>query len=479
MNRVAPQRAPGFHRTGSLRRALGARAAGVWAFVGAGGKSAAIQRWMLEDPIVLATTTTHLALHGFGGVLVAARDVAGLDEALPHFASVRPLTVALRRGDRLAAPSATWLAWWLASQSASRVLVEADGAARRLAKLPAPHEPAWPPVPDVHVVLVVGLRALGEAADEVLHRPAAFRRAGIAGSEVRVAHLDRMIADYVALAPPRAPLVLLLTGAGDADERVVRRLGRSFGRCVRQRDAGLQSPAVPWRVVATPDVTTGPYWTWRDAGAASPRVPRLPGVCGVLLAAGRGSRFGSGASKLLARWRGKTLIEHAVSTWCRAGFARLVVVTGADADRIEPLIHAVAAARGVHVRVVRNPRFARGLGTSVRAAARAAPEGFGLLVGHADMPAIGPATLRRLADLGSTLRRSIVVPWVGRAANPVYFAADLRRPLARVPDARGGKAVFERHRDRIVYVPMSESAEFVDVDRAQDLRRLPRPGGRR
>jgi CTP:molybdopterin cytidylyltransferase MocA len=134
------------------------------------------------------------------------------------------------------------------------------------------------------------------------------------------------------------------------------------------------------------------------------------------------------------------------------------------------------------VQFVFNPHAARGLGTSVRSAVGQAPAGLGLLFGHADMPLLRRATVRRIAMLGATLRHAIVQPTVaGQPVNPVWFPAALRAELARVPDRTGGKPVMDAHPELVVHLAMDAQAhEFVDVDVRRDLGRLRAVrGGRR
>jgi molybdenum cofactor cytidylyltransferase len=450
----------------------------VHAFVGAGGKTAAIRRLLAERPGALATTTTHLSPSGFGrGLLVAAAEEDDLSRLERAAARVRPLALALGGGGRkLRSPSLDWHALFAVRHERELVLVESDGARRRLVKLPAANEPAWPPALLASVVVVVGAGALGWPLEAFAHRPATF---GVdTTSRVGLPELERMVRAYADVAPPNAPLVFLLTGIGPDRLDVASHLAAVALDDVRGRDPRMQHRNVPVRVVVAPDLGTSPFWVWRAPKQRAARGPELPGVCGILLAAGRGERFkkpGAG-SKLLAPWRGRALAERSAATWGNAGFAALVVVVGHAAAEVEPRVRAgLEGARGRAV-LVRNRRPERGLGSSVRAAARAAPPGLGLLFGHADMPALLPATLRRIATLGTTLRRSIVQPTVrGRPVNPVYFPPDLRPALARVGDASGGRPVIEAHRERVVELPVDDrAAEFVDVDRPADLERLRR-----
>lgn len=463
-------------RTASLARALGLGRRGVHAFAGAGGKTNAICRLLGERPRTLATTTAHLAGAGFGrGVLAVASDTAGLARVQGLLLGSRPLTLALAGdGARLRSPDLAWHVALAVDHPDALILVEADGARQRLVKLPGPHEPAWPPGPLAQAIVVVGLAGLGRPLGDVAHHPERFVGRGRRVPALGLAHVEHMLREYIERAPPRVPLAVLFTGAGGVARPTLLRLVRVCERMVRRRDPSFQDPNVPLHVVATDDVAVGPYEFWDLGRDAQPGVPRLPGVCGVLLAAGLGRRYGRavpGAAKLLVRWRGRTVVEHAVRRWCTAGPAQLVVVTGEAPAGIDSLVQRTS--RGARVHVVHNPRPARGLGSSVRVAARAARPGLALFFGHADMPAIRLETLLRIADVGSTLRRFVVVPTVrGAPRNPVFFPADLRGELARVPDASGGRAVYAAHSDRVLNLELGAGADLVDLDRPEDLQRL-------
>jgi CTP:molybdopterin cytidylyltransferase MocA len=273
-------------------------------------------------------------------------------------------------------------------------------------------------------------------------------------------------------------VAVLLTGVSSRENALFRRLAARALWETRRRDPRWGDPHVPVRVAATADVAKGPYWAIACEGAPGHRSVPVPRVCGVLLAAGTGTRFGPsapGGSKLLSRWRRRSLVARAARVWEAAGFAQQIVVTGHARAAVEAELGSRGGGAGSASRViVRNPHAARGLGSSVRLAARRAPADMGLLFGHADMPRVSTATLRRIAALGVTLRDWIIVPTVrGRPVHPVFFPAWSRRELARLPDTSGGRRVIAAHPGRVMRVPMDDRAgEFVDVDRPADLRRL-------
>src|SRR5205807_2038752 len=80
----------------------------------------------------------------------------------------------------------------------------------------------------------------------------------------------------------------------------------------------------------------------------------------VVLAAGRSTRM-RGPNKLLAEIGGKPLVRIVVEQALASRGKGVIVVTGHERERVE------ASLTGLPVRLVFNPAFAEGLGTSVRA----------------------------------------------------------------------------------------------------------------
>lgn len=484
-------RTSGIQRTTSLARALALPRRGAVAFVGAGGKTSAIARLLSERPQAVATTTTHLARHGFArGALAVCRDMADLRAVEAELLRHAPITLALRGDEalRIGGPDLAWQESFARRHPSTLLLVEADGAAGRDIKLPGPHEPAWCAAPLRSAVIVVGCRAWGHRLADVAHHPERFEAHGVGARTVGTEHLAAMLSHYVHAMPPEAAVRVLLCGTDAMPNAALAELAEHAMRLVRQRDPLWNDPNVAVRVVAQHDAHaehdrqaahsaqtahTAAYTVWYAAARPRSRRTRLAGVCGVLLAAGLGRRFASDVeTKLLARWRGRSLVAHAVRRWSAAGFAELVVVTGHAATAVEREVRH-ASPLGTRLRIVRNARYARGLGSSVRTAARHATPGMALVFGHADMPAVRRETLMRIASLGRRLRHRIVVPLrAGQPANPVYFPPTMQSVLRRVPEGRGGRSVYRAHRDLVFELDVGAGADLVDIDRVDDLQRL-------
>ena len=110
----------------------------------------------------------------------------------------------------------------------------------------------------------------------------------------------------------------------------------------------------------------------------------------LIIAAGLGSRLRAlAASKPLAEVNGTPLIEHVVRAARVAGLREFVIVTGYQAEALEPVLTGLADRLGVAIEIVRNPAWERPNGLSVLAAAAKLDGPFALLMSdHLFDPAI-------------------------------------------------------------------------------------------
>jgi CTP:molybdopterin cytidylyltransferase MocA len=190
------------------------------------------------------------------------------------------------------------------------------------------------------------------------------------------------------------------------------------------------------------------------------------GVAAILLAAGAGSRFGGG--KLLAPYRGRPMIEAALSNLTDAPVDETVVVVGADAERL----HEVCGPHGV--RVVENPDWAEGMSTSVRAGLRTlGPEARAAVVLLADQPLVGAGAVGRLVEGFEAGAEIAVATYDGEPRNPVLFSREVWPLLdAELSGDEGARPFLRRHPELVTRVPCDEVGDPADVDTAEDLRRL-------
>jgi CTP:molybdopterin cytidylyltransferase MocA len=186
-----------------------------------------------------------------------------------------------------------------------------------------------------------------------------------------------------------------------------------------------------------------------------------PRVAAVVLAAGQATRFGS--AKQLARVGGVTLVQRAIDAGASAG--ELVVVLGARADEIEPTLRL-----GPGGRTVRNPDFADGQSTSLRAGVSAVdPGAAAVVVLLADQPGVTEREVRAVVDAfietGAPLVRA---SYRGRPGHPVLIARELFPEVMAGSGDQGARSVLARHAELVREVAVDRDPPG-DVDTPADL----------
>lgn len=191
----------------------------------------------------------------------------------------------------------------------------------------------------------------------------------------------------------------------------------------------------------------------------------MPEVTGLLLAAGRGTRFDPTGrrNKLLAALPdGRTVLRASCENLIR-WVDELVIVTGAHGV---PLRTELA---DLPVTWVESDRVDLGMGASLKAGVQASAPAAAWLIALADMPFIGPDTMRRMREaLGNGVRLARPVCG-GQPGHPVACAASLRDELLRLPDEAGIAALERRAPGIMVSVAIEDPGCIRDVDRPGDL----------
>jgi molybdenum cofactor cytidylyltransferase len=191
-------------------------------------------------------------------------------------------------------------------------------------------------------------------------------------------------------------------------------------------------------------------------------------VAAVVLAAGRSTRMG-GPNKLVAEISGKPLVRIAVEEAVASRARPVIVVTGHQRERVE------GALADLPVKLVHNPDFADGLGTSVRAGIAAVPgESDGAVICLGDMPQVDAALIDRLIAAFDPEKGALaVVPTVdGERGNPVLWSRRFFPDLMTIEGDVGARRLIGRYGEAVVEVPVTGKAVFTDVDTPQALEGL-------
>ncbi len=190
-------------------------------------------------------------------------------------------------------------------------------------------------------------------------------------------------------------------------------------------------------------------------------------VAAVVLAAGGSTRFGR--PKQLLTWEGRPLVTHAADTAWMAGLDPVTVVLGAEADQVMPLL----ASRPV--RILQNHRWRTGMSSSLSVSIAALPpKTEAAIFLPIDQPLITPHLLQRFVAKWRETGAEIIIPRTeqGQRGTPVLFAKRFFAELAQLSGDVGGRALFNRHKDHITYLPVPNAQVLADVDTPEAYHQL-------
>jgi len=187
----------------------------------------------------------------------------------------------------------------------------------------------------------------------------------------------------------------------------------------------------------------------------------------IVLAAGLGTRM-DGAVKALTPIAGEPALSIVLRRLREAGIASPIVVLGHGADAVRRAVDLSG------VRIVENPAPADGLSSSLRLGLSVAgtleP---GVLVLHADMPAVSAETIRAILEAAEEGARLAAPVYRGQRGFPVFVARSLFEELeAALEGDAGARKLLERHADDLILVPVEDPGCILDVDRPEDLEAL-------
>jgi molybdenum cofactor cytidylyltransferase len=188
-------------------------------------------------------------------------------------------------------------------------------------------------------------------------------------------------------------------------------------------------------------------------------------IAAIVLAAGRSTRMGA-VNKLIAEIGGKPLVRIAAEQALASRASPVIVVTGHERERVE------AALNGLPVRVVHNPDYAEGLGTSLKAGIAAVPDDAdGAIVCLGDMPQVNAALIDKLIAAFDPARGAlVVVPSIaGRRGNPVVWSRRFFHDLMAINGDIGARHLIGSYAEAVAEVLVEGDAALTDVDTPESL----------
>jgi len=186
----------------------------------------------------------------------------------------------------------------------------------------------------------------------------------------------------------------------------------------------------------------------------------------LLLAAGRGTRFGS--DKRRARLPGgDLLLDRSIAVIAETGLPFRVALGPGDDTLAQSL-------RGRGIETIGCADAPRGMGATLAAAVQTLPHWAAVLVALGDMPWVHPQSILAVARAAGPA--AICVPsHGGRRGHPVAFGARFLPELAALDGDRGARELLLRHAAVVRELPVHDPGVLRDVDRPADLQ-CPPPG---
>jgi molybdenum cofactor cytidylyltransferase len=192
-------------------------------------------------------------------------------------------------------------------------------------------------------------------------------------------------------------------------------------------------------------------------------------IVGLLLAAGRGARFGG--SKLLAPLPSSS---HGVSAGTPIGVAATMHMMSALNDVVavvrpgDSMLHDALAGTGASVVVCECA--AEGMGASLACGVAAALDADGWIVALGDMPWIAPTAIAAVADAIKAGAEIAAPSYRGERGHPVGFAQSYGRALSTLGGDEGARTILAARQWAVRVVEVDDPGVIRDVDQPEDLR---------
>jgi molybdenum cofactor cytidylyltransferase len=193
--------------------------------------------------------------------------------------------------------------------------------------------------------------------------------------------------------------------------------------------------------------------------------PHPKRIAAVVLAAGRSTRM-RGPNKLLAEIARRPLVRIVAEEALASRADPVIVVAGHQRAEVEK------ALAGLRVRIVQNPDFAEGLGTSLRAGIAAVPaDSDAAIVCLGDMPRVDAALMNRLIAAFDPDRGALVVvpTFEGKRGNPVLWSRRFFPDLMAIEGDVGARHLIGRYSEAVAEVTVEGKAALTDVDTPEAL----------
>jgi molybdenum cofactor cytidylyltransferase len=189
-------------------------------------------------------------------------------------------------------------------------------------------------------------------------------------------------------------------------------------------------------------------------------------ISAIILAAGTSSRMGK--PKLLLPFKGRSIIRVVAENVLASLVDEVLVVTGCYSNEV------TGAIKDLPVRIVNNPDYKKGQGTSLATGARwLSPETEAFLVFMGDQPLISPAIINSLINEFRKNKRPALRPvYNGQPGHPVIFDCSLISQVKLLQGDEGARKVLGNLRKDQVEFSVPYPEVVFDVDTPEAYKKL-------
>lgn len=184
-------------------------------------------------------------------------------------------------------------------------------------------------------------------------------------------------------------------------------------------------------------------------------------VDAILLASGFSKRLGF--DKLDVRFGKLTLFERTLFLLTNFGFNKVIVVT-----KREDLVNYCKKDGFVHV--IKNSNANVGQSESIKLGANASTAPY-MMFFNADQPFLTDQDITLIVDKAEDER--IIIPTIdNKRGSPVIFAKKFKQEIMTLKKEEGGRVLFDKHKDQLKFVELTNKHAFFDIDTIDDLKGL-------
>ena len=187
-------------------------------------------------------------------------------------------------------------------------------------------------------------------------------------------------------------------------------------------------------------------------------------LCGILLAAGASTRFGS--NKLLHPLAGQTPIALPSLANLRSAVPHVIAVVRPGSPVLENGLSEAGAT------VILCANADDGMGASLATAVGASGDVTGWVIALADMPYVRPETIVKIAASLAAGAAIVAPAFRGERGHPVGMSARFRAQLEALSGDEGARAVLVQNADLVKLIDVDDAGVCRDIDTPADLHRV-------